>query len=288
MSYQIDQLRANFNMMTTSQKAHFINSLRQQLHGVMNEEYSSFLNECVERYNAEVRPEPVMSAVPTVSNIPDIPVIPVIPGEPAIPAESITPVAPQEQVVLEQQPFVAPITPVAPVVNTMPAAPFIPVAPAAPAAPVTTNPAPGKSFMNAVGILYIVFAGIGILSSLLGLSTADGWDITAPLNHIPWSLYYAIALLQGGWLLFVGITGFSHRANPAKGKLIASLAIADIVIFVLLFIGTIVVGYTWGSTVCFFGLTLPILFLVGARKNMKAFQEQNANVPPQQPGGPNF
>jgi len=296
MSSQIDQLRANFNMMNTTQKAQFINNLRHHLQGVMNEEYSNFLNECVAQYNLEVRAEPVVPVVPVMQAEPSAPVTP---NEPVVTAAPVQPVVPTEPVT-PVQPFV----PVEPVVTTAPVQPFAPI-PQFPNQPYAPNQpyvhtaqqfvppakptAPGRMFLKVVGILYIIFAGISILVSLSGLASSDYWDIFLPLDFIPWSLYYAIALLHGGWLLFVGITGLRHCVNLSKGKLLLKLGIAAIVVDALFIAWVIVIGYAGAATFTFIGLALPILYVIGASKNKQAFetqtQTQGQEPPPHQPGG---
>ena len=57
MSNQIEQYRVSFGAMDLSQKKRFIDSVKQQLETTPNPEWSSFLNECIYQYNAEVRGE---------------------------------------------------------------------------------------------------------------------------------------------------------------------------------------------------------------------------------------
>jgi hypothetical protein len=62
---QIEQLRANFSKMGIDQKKQFIDNLRQKLHGSKNQEYIRFLNECIQKYNAEAQNIPQSSAYGT-------------------------------------------------------------------------------------------------------------------------------------------------------------------------------------------------------------------------------
>jgi hypothetical protein len=55
MASQIDQLRNQFNALPTPQKAKFIGNLKIQLQNNKKPEYTKFYNECVNKYNAEVR-----------------------------------------------------------------------------------------------------------------------------------------------------------------------------------------------------------------------------------------
>lgn len=54
MASQIEQLRASFEKMNTTQKKAFIDNLKQKLQGNTNSEYTRFLNECVQKYNTAV------------------------------------------------------------------------------------------------------------------------------------------------------------------------------------------------------------------------------------------
>jgi hypothetical protein len=55
MNPQIEQLRKQFNGYNNAQKKDFIDKLKIKLKGQMNPEYSKFLNECTQKYNAAIR-----------------------------------------------------------------------------------------------------------------------------------------------------------------------------------------------------------------------------------------
>jgi hypothetical protein len=54
-SQQIEQLRTRFNRMSELKKGQFIVILKKKLQGSKNAEYIDFLDECVQRYDVEVR-----------------------------------------------------------------------------------------------------------------------------------------------------------------------------------------------------------------------------------------
>ena len=54
MASQIPQLRQQFDVYSTAQKKEFIDKLKVKLQGSNNPEYSKFLNECVQKYNANI------------------------------------------------------------------------------------------------------------------------------------------------------------------------------------------------------------------------------------------
>jgi len=55
MPSQIDQLKIQFNGLTTAQKKQFILNLKNKLQNSNNVEYKRFLNECIAQYNNEVQ-----------------------------------------------------------------------------------------------------------------------------------------------------------------------------------------------------------------------------------------
>jgi hypothetical protein len=54
MSTQIDQLRAQFNGLSTDEKGQFVDKLKSKLQGSNNTEYIKFLDECAQKHNSEV------------------------------------------------------------------------------------------------------------------------------------------------------------------------------------------------------------------------------------------
>ena len=134
--------------------------------------------------------------------------------------------------------------------------------------------APGRQFVLVVSILFIIFGGIGVLGAFSGLGTASLWNVIMPVS-LPWGVYYGFVLIAAGFRVFAGIMGVMNANNPEKasflrllGAVAAGLVVVDALIALILFPGAL-----GGITAVFgliFGLVLPVLFIIGAQKNMQA------------------
>ena len=140
--------------------------------------------------------------------------------------------------------------------------------------------APGKNFLLVVGILYIVFAGLGFLGSAYGLLTADYWDVVLPTaSGMSWSVYYTIALVGSFFHIFVGVMGVVNRARLEKASMLRVIACIDIgyVIFGAI-LSTVIFAGAFGGFVAVFtlvlGLVLPVLYLIGAQRNLTEYASQ--------------
>lgn len=122
--------------------------------------------------------------------------------------------------------------------------------------------APGKGFLQVVGILYVVFAGLGISSALLGMA---GTVALGALSGIS-TLFFVTLLLSSGYGLFLGIIGIRYCNDLSKADFVRTCGLVDLIIRSL--IAFFLVGM--GIAQAFFGLVLVILFLVGASKNVAA------------------
>jgi len=129
--------------------------------------------------------------------------------------------------------------------------------------------APGRGFLKVVGILYVIFAGLGILLGLLGLAgTAALGALGASTSVL--TLLYVIMLLSSGYGLFLGIIGIKHCNDLRKASFVRICGIVDIVLRSLIVVwGGVTLGFA-GIVLESIGLVLPILFLVGASKNVAA------------------
>ena len=144
--------------------------------------------------------------------------------------------------------------------------------------------APGKTILLVVGIIYLVFGGFGILGAAGGLATAGYWDEVLPFaSGLSWSVYYGIAFV--GALLFIlfGLMGILNRAKLEKAGLLRVFAIIGILYAVVdsvlsfsLFTG--VLGGAMAVISLIFGLVLPVLYLVGAQKNLAAYKESEPTL----------
>jgi len=149
---------------------------------------------------------------------------------------------------------------------------------------VRTNPAPGRLFIMVPGIVMIVGGGMGIIFGLIGIIMSNFWDMMIPLSTIPWSLYYAITLLESGWILLAGILGVRYCKTLEKAELIKGIAIASACVRLLMIIFAVaVIGNAWMIPLTIFGFAYSVLYIVGAIKNKNARQSQElplAQMPP--------
>ena len=134
--------------------------------------------------------------------------------------------------------------------------------------------APGRMFLLVVGILYIVFAGIGLIGAIPMLLSASYWDAILPAT-LPWAVWYGFAALVGLYELFMGIMGVKNRNDLSKASFLRTLGFVSIALVVL----SAIIGFTMFSGVfgggvaiftLIFGLILPVLYVIGAMKNMQA------------------
>ena len=141
----------------------------------------------------------------------------------------------------------------------------------------TSTAAPGKNFLLVVGILYIIFGGIYIIISAIGLSTANYWDTILPTaNNMSWSVYYTISLIGSFWYVFIGIMGVTNRTRLERASLLRVLACVDFGYILLhAILGFVIFSGALGGITAVYtlvvGLVLPILYLVGAQKNYTRF-----------------
>jgi len=137
------------------------------------------------------------------------------------------------------------------------------------------NPTPGKNFLLVTGILYILFAAMNLISSVMGLSAAEYWDTALPtMNNMPWSVYYTVFILSALFQLFIGIMGISNYTRPDRAHILRWLGVIgifNVIIRVMfasaVFAGGIVSGF---ALTYLAGITLPILYISGAHKNLIA------------------
>ncbi|MCL2376173.1 MAG: hypothetical protein FWC76_02135 [Defluviitaleaceae bacterium] len=132
----------------------------------------------------------------------------------------------------------------------------------------------GRKMLKVVGILYIVFSGINILVGLFGMGTAGLWDTIMPLPNVSWMTYYGMLFLVYAYTLFMGIMGLVHSNRPEKGGFLRVLGLVSIVAYIAFYVfggleAARFLGMVWLIPLDF---VLPVLFIIGAMKNMKTQQ----------------
>jgi hypothetical protein len=146
------------------------------------------------------------------------------------------------------------------------------------------NTAPGKKFLKITGVLFIVFGVFGIISFLISSTISIG------TNRMASELTNFFAVLSVLLCLFLGITGVMYCNDIKKAKLLKYFVLAYIGFYVISSINTIttvnslntidnvpgalelanlimIIGVIIGSVI-------PILYFIGAQKNLKAQEGQ--------------
>ncbi len=128
--------------------------------------------------------------------------------------------------------------------------------------------APARKFVKIVGILMIIFGGIGVLVSLAAVAAAS-----AAAYFVGASIYIpvVIAVAGAGLQLATGILAVKNSNKPEKAKLLLILAIVMIGINVLAQITSITMLYAEFNLLnLLMGCVMPVLLIIGANKNMRA------------------
>ena len=141
---------------------------------------------------------------------------------------------------------------------------------AAPASYGAGGTAPGRTILKVVGILYVVFGGIGIFVAASGLAALDavrgaagmfGGGALAAQATAGLRGALIFALIVAGYQIFMGIVGIRFCAVLEKASMLLVLGVLALILVV---IGLIISGFT---ILVIFSLPLPILYVIGAHKN---------------------
>ncbi|MCL2838437.1 MAG: hypothetical protein FWE04_05135 [Oscillospiraceae bacterium] len=138
--------------------------------------------------------------------------------------------------------------------------------------------APGAKMLKIVSILFVIFGGWGVIAGLMACGGAS--LITASLSilgvgtGVLWvTIIVAIVLAVLG--LIMGIVGLLWSNKTEKAGLLTTLGIAYIALLVVrtvfdfIFASSLNVGlgaFAWVGLIV--GLVLPVLYILGAKKNM--------------------
>ena len=133
--------------------------------------------------------------------------------------------------------------------------------------------APGRGMLKVVGILGIVFGGINSIMVLFGLLTAEFWDAVMPATGgIPWEVYYLFAFVVVGYGIFASIMAIVHCATLEKASFLKTLGVISVILVVIFGIVDVSVIGAAAAVMLPINLVLPILYIVGASRNVKAFE----------------
>jgi len=146
--------------------------------------------------------------------------------------------------------------------------------------PPSIPPTPGQGFLRVTGILYIVLAGLAVLIGLVMIVTVDFWVSAtggAGVRDV-WILYYVIGMIHALYRVFIGLMGITNCRNTQRAGTLRTIGISDIAVGIISYGFIIFVGIYSYVTWLYIGMgllitfALPVLYVVGAVKNRKAFQ----------------
>jgi len=139
--------------------------------------------------------------------------------------------------------------------------------------------APGRPYLLGAGIVFIVNGGVSILTSLIGVITSGFWDRTLPMaNGMSWSIFYSVSLLGALLYLYAGIRGVKGNSQLEQAEALRGIGIicmCYVVVSVILNFfayASLFHGFT-NIISLMLGAALPILYIVGAGKNLEAYNE---------------
>ena len=137
----------------------------------------------------------------------------------------------------------------------------------------------GAGFLKVVGILMIIFGAIALIVSLIAVagmsalsalanavSEATGEEINTGMLWIGLILSVVSAAME----MVAGIVGVVNAKKPEKAKTCLVFGILVAVLTVAGCIFTVASGDDFPVASLLLGLVMPVLYIIGAVKNMKA------------------
>lgn len=130
----------------------------------------------------------------------------------------------------------------------------------------------GSGFLKVVGILMIIFGAIALVVSLIAVAgmslieAAVGSEIDTGMLWIGVILSVVSAAME----MVAGIVGVVNAKKPEKAKTCLVFGILVAVLTVAGCIFTVASGEEFPVTSLLLGLVMPVLYIIGAVKNMKA------------------
>ena len=135
----------------------------------------------------------------------------------------------------------------------------------------------GRLMLKVVGILYIIFAALSILTGLLAvvggaaLGVAGGESLALGLGVVAMVLG-VIAILSSTFSLVVGILGVKWCNRPDKAGTLFVLGIVLIVLAALNLLSAFSGDSSTSVAGSVLGLVLPVLYTLGAWQNKQSLQ----------------
>ncbi|MBR7081083.1 MAG: hypothetical protein IKI49_00005 [Oscillospiraceae bacterium] len=130
----------------------------------------------------------------------------------------------------------------------------------------------GSGFLKVCGILLIIFGALALILSLVGIAGMAALQsiMGSELNVSMAWVALVFAVVGSAIELIAGIIGVANSKKPEKAKtcivwgaLVAAVSVASAIL-------TVASGQDFPIVSLLIGLVLPVLFIIGAVKNMKA------------------
>ena len=131
----------------------------------------------------------------------------------------------------------------------------------------------GKNFLKVTGILMIIGGAIAIITSVLSLITIiTMMAVIVYAGFSPLLAWITVILAFGGSILelIAGIMGVKYCDDPQKAKMLVGYGVIIVAICILNNIIGLIIGTEFSVVSLLVGLVIPILYIIGASKNMKS------------------
>ena len=131
----------------------------------------------------------------------------------------------------------------------------------------------GKNFLKVTGILMIIGGAIAIITSVLSLITIiTMMAVIVYAGFSPLLAWITVILAFGGSILelIAGIMGVKYCDDPQKAKMLLGYGVIIVAICILNNIIGLIIGAGFSVVSLLVGLVIPILYIIGASKNMKS------------------
>jgi hypothetical protein len=138
--------------------------------------------------------------------------------------------------------------------------------------------APGSKLIRTAGILYIIFGVIALLLAIVGINTAEQLENIISIQNMSWDRYFGSTIVSSIFIILVGIVGVAYANRPEKASWVRAIAWVEIVHAISFMVLGIVV-YTKTSDIVtvvastIIGFIFPIMYLIGAQRNLKAYRK---------------
>ena len=136
--------------------------------------------------------------------------------------------------------------------------------------------APGKGTLKATGILGLIFAGLTCSIVFIELGSIYSYsNVVQTYSGFSWQSYFIFAFIVSAYCIYVSIKAIIHCANSKIAYNLKMLGIRWLFLSVLMGIVDIFTFGVSSAVLIPISLVLPILYIAGASKNIRAFEEND-------------